>query len=29
MENKFKSLMSGAFPVVLAGCVLAAGIGGY
>lgn len=29
MENKFKSLMSGVFPVVLAGCVLAAGIGGY
>ena len=29
MENKFKSLMSGAFPLVLAGCVLAAGIGGY
>lgn len=29
MENKFKSLMSGAFPVVLAACVLAAGIGGY
>ena len=29
MENKFKSLMSGAFPVVLAGCVLTAGIGGY
>lgn len=29
MENKFKSLMSGAFPVVLAVCVLAAGIGGY
>lgn len=29
MENKFKTLMSGAFPVVLAGCVLAVGIGGY